>query len=329
MRGEQSGEREESAKVARAVGAAFGVRARAEGRLPMGNVNRVYKVRAAGRAYAVKIFRHADWPEAGKLPWVESQLSIHNVPHAELIYHTREDSHFPHGFSVSEFVEGDNCKAAIREGRLTPAAYCEMAGALLRRVHEVSVPLYGYIGDGGGTDEDFVGWTLGCEVGDSLREIKDGSGPAETLYPLIERKVEPVLRRYESRFEPVLLHVDCTPKNGVLRGDGSRLVLVDWDEAVAGFWVRDYASLAYWYSHTYKDGALAAHADEIRDAFLRGYGETDFDRKELAEVESALQLTQTAGVLSYLYKVGDAEGFARTRELLLHMLGAPPRRGRG
>ena len=59
----------------------------------MGNVNRVYKVRAAGRAYAVKIFRHADWPEAGKLPWVESQLTLHNVPHAELIYHTREGSH--------------------------------------------------------------------------------------------------------------------------------------------------------------------------------------------------------------------------------------------
>jgi aminoglycoside phosphotransferase (APT) family kinase protein len=327
MQGEQPGECEESAKVARAVGAAFGVRARAEGRLPVGNVNRVYKVRAAGRAYAVKIFRHADWPEAGKLPWVESRLKLHNVPHAELIYHTREGQHFPHGFSVSEFVEGDNCKAAMREGRLTPAAYSEMAGALLRRVHEVSVPLYGYIGDGVGMDEDFVGWTLACEVGDSLREIKDGSEPAETLYPLIERKAEPVLRRYESRFKPVLVHADCTPKNAILRAgarDGEApLVLVDWDEAIAGFWVRDYARLTYWYSHDYKDGALAANADEIRDAFLRGYGETDFDRAELAEIESTLHLTQTAGVLSYFYRVGDAEGFARTRELLLHMLDAP------
>ena len=49
-------------------------------------------------------------------------------------------------------------------------------------------------------------------------------------------------------------------------------------------------------------------------------GETDFDRAELAEIESALHLTQTAGVLSYLYKVGDAGGFARTRQLLLHLL---------
>ena len=202
-----------------------------------------------------------------------------------------------------------------------------MAGALLRRVHEISVPLYGYIGDGGGMYDDFVGWTLDCEVLDSLREIDDGSAPAETLYPLIERRVEPVLRRYESGFTPALLHVDCTPKNAVLCAGGlsggeSPLVLVDWDEAVAGFWVRDYASLTYWYSYTYKDGRASARADEIRDAFLRGYGETGFDRAELAEIESALHVAQAAGVLSYLYRVGDAEGFAHTRELLLHLIEA-------
>jgi Ser/Thr protein kinase RdoA (MazF antagonist) len=200
-----------------------------------------------------------------------------------------------------------------------------MAGALLRRVHEISVPLYGYIGDGGGMYDDFVGWTLDCEVLDSLREIKDGSAPAETLYPLIERRVEPVLRRYESRFTPVLLHADCTPKNAVLIGDGSpgglrRIILVDWDEAVAGPWVGDYARLTYWYCYMYKDGGASAGADEIRDAFLRGYGEVGFDRAELAEIESALHVIQAVGELSYLYGVGDARGFARTREFLLHLI---------
>jgi aminoglycoside phosphotransferase (APT) family kinase protein len=327
MQGEQTGECEESAKVVRAVGAALGVHARVEGRLPLGNVNRIYKVSAEGRAYAVKVFKHPDWPEAGKLPWVESQLSFHKVPHAELIHYTREGSHFAHGFSVSEFVEGDNCKAAMREGRLTPAAYCELAGVLLRRVHEISVPLYGYIGDGAGMFEDFVGWLLGCEVGDSLREIKDGPEPWETLYTLIERKAEPALRRYESRFRPALVHVDCTPKNGILCGvehdGGARLVLVDWDEAAAGFWAKDYAKLTYWYTHMYRNGALAAAADDIRDAFLRGYGETGFDRRELSEIESALHLSEAAGELSYFYRVGDAEGFTRTREFLLYMLDAP------
>jgi Ser/Thr protein kinase RdoA (MazF antagonist) len=317
----------ETESVLRAFEAALGVEARAAVPLPFGDVNRVYKVEAGALAYALKVFRHAGWPEAGKLPWVESQLTLRGVPHARMLHYTRDGSDFPHGFSVCEFVEGENCKGALREGRLAPAAYAEMAGALLRRVHEIGVPLYGYIGDGGGMYDDYVGWTLDCEVLDSLREIDDGSAPAETLYPRIERRVEPALRRYESRFTPVLLHVDCTPKNAVLCAGGSSggespLVLVDWDEAVAGFWVRDYASLTYWYSYTYKDGAMSARADEIRDAFLRGYGETGFDRGELAEIESALHVAQAAGVLSYLYKVGDAPGFARTRELLLHLLGA-------
>ena len=315
----------ETESILRAFEAALGVEARAAVPLPFGDVNRVYKVEAGARAYALKVFRHAGWPEAGKLPWVESQLTLRGVPHARTLHYTRDGSHFPHGFSVCEFVEGENCKAAIREGRLAPAAYAEMAGALLRRVHEVVVPLYGYIGDGGGMYDDYVGWTLDCEVLDSLREIDDGSAPAETLYPRIERRVEPALRRYESRFTPALLHVDCTPKNAVLSAGGSSggespLVLVDWDEAVAGFWVRDFASLTYWYSYTYKDGAMSARADEIRDAFLRGYGETEFDRAELSEIESALHVTQAAGELSYLYRVGDARGFARTRGLLLHLI---------
>jgi Ser/Thr protein kinase RdoA (MazF antagonist) len=316
----------ETESVLRAFEAALGVEARAATRLPFGDVNRVYKVEAGSRAYAVKVFRHAGWPEAGKLPWVESQLTLRGVPHARMIHYTRDGAHFPHGFSVCEFVEGENCKGAIREGRLAPAAYAEMAGALLRRVHEISVPLYGYIGDGGGMDEDFVGWTLGCEVWDSLREIRDGSAPAQTLYPRIEREVEPALRRYESRFTPALLHVNCTPKNGILVGGApggvGRLVLVDWDEAVAGFWVRDYASLTYWYCYMYKDGGASARADEIRDAFLRGYGAAGFDRAELAEMESALHTVQAVGELSYLYRVGDAEGFARTRGLLLHLIEA-------
>ena len=291
------------------------------GRLDFGNVNSVYRVAAAGRSYALKVFTHADWPERGKLPWVESVLARGGVPRARLVHYTREAGHFPHGFSLCEFVEGENCKAAIRRGGLTPAAYFELAGALLKRVHAVSLPLYGYIGDGGGMCEDFVGWLLGCDVRDGLREVDDGTRPADTLYALIERKTGPALRRYESRFRPSLVHGDCTPKNGVLTGEGL-LVLVDWDEAVGGFWVRDYAGLTYWYSYTRKDGGEPgdAGAGEARAAFFRGYGEPGFDADELREIERALHTAMAAGEMSYLYKAGDAPGYAKTRERLLRLL---------
>jgi aminoglycoside phosphotransferase (APT) family kinase protein len=151
--------------------------------LPFGNVNEVFKVESGGRAYVLKVFRHAGRPEAGKLPWVESQLTRGGVPHARMIHYTRDATHFPQGFSVCEFAAGDNCKGAVREGRLTPEAFCEHAGAFLRRVHAISVPRFGYIGDGRGTYEEFTGWLLACEVFDNLRKVDDGSRLEETLRP--------------------------------------------------------------------------------------------------------------------------------------------------
>jgi len=301
----------------------LGEEVQAAGRLDYGNVNSVYRVEAGGRAYALKVFTYEGWPEPGKLPWVESSLGRSGVPRARLIHYTREAGHFPHGFSLSEFVEGENCKAAVRRGALTPAAYFGLAGALLRRVHAVSLPLYGYIGDGRGMYEEFAGWLLGCDVKDNLGWVDDGTRPVETLLPLIERKVGPVLRRYESRFRPVLVHADCNPKNGVLTESGG-LVLVDWDEAIAGFWVWDYAGLTYWYSHMREGGGRAgdAGAAEARAPFFRAYGEPGFDELELRELEWALHVTMAAGEMSYLYKVGDAPGYARARALLSGLLDA-------
>jgi aminoglycoside phosphotransferase (APT) family kinase protein len=303
----------------------LGARAGVAGRLDFGNVNGVYRVEAAGRAYALKVFSHADWPEPGKLAWVEASLARAGVPRARLIHYTRAADYFPHGFSLCEFVEGENCKAAVRRGSLSPAAYFELAGALLRQVHAVGPALYGYIGDGRGMYEDFTGWLLDCDVKDGLRQVDEAT--VETLYPLIERKVGPVLRRYESRFTPALVHGDCNPKNGVLTRDGA-LVLVDWDEAVGGFWVMDYAGLTYWYSYMRRDGGAPGDAglEEARAAFFRGYGEPGFDAGELREVEWALHVTMAAGEMSYLHKFGDLTDSALARERLLRLLDAPPAR---
>lgn len=310
--------------VRTAAESVLGAEIRVVSPLPFGNVNEVFRVESAGRAYVVKVFRQAGWPEAGKLPWVESQLTLSGVPHARMIHYTRDASRFPHGFSVSEFACGENCKGLLREGRLTPEAFCERAASLLRRVHAISVPRYGYIGEGRGMFEDFVGWLLACEVFDNLRKVDDGSSLAETLRPRFEGEVEPVLRRFESRFKPVLVHAGCTPKNGLLDAEG-RFLFVDWDEAVAGVAVWDYASLTYWYSYMLK-GVGARDADGFRDAFFRGYGAVGFDTDELRDIEWALHTTQAAGELSYLYTAGDAPGYRRARELLLRLLDTSPAR---
>jgi hypothetical protein len=52
-----------------------GTEAYVAGWLDFGNVNSVYRVAAGARSYALKVFRHADWPKRGKLPRVESRLA--------------------------------------------------------------------------------------------------------------------------------------------------------------------------------------------------------------------------------------------------------------
>jgi aminoglycoside phosphotransferase (APT) family kinase protein len=305
-------------EVEAAAESVLGARARVAGRLDFAGVNAVYRVESGGRPYALKVFTYEGWPEPGKLPWIESKLTEFGVPHARLVHYTREAGHFPHGFTLSEFVEGENCKRAVRGGLLTPADYFALAGALLKKVHSVPLPLYGYVGDGRGMCEDFAGWLLDCEVKDSLLWVDDGTRPAETLLPLIERKVGPVLRRYESRFKPALVHGDGTPKNALLVPEGG-LVLVDWDEAVGAYWVRDYAGLTYWYSYMHK--GADGDAGMARASFFRSYGETGFDEDELSELERAMHVAMAAGEMSYLYKVGDAPGYARSRALLTSLLG--------
>ena len=287
-------------------------------RLPFGNANEVFKVESDESAYVLKVFHEADWPEAGKLAWVESQLTRAGVPHARTIHYTRDATHFPHGFSVCELVGGENCKGLVRDGRLAPEAFCELAGAFFRRVHSISVPRYGHIGDGGGMCEEFTGWLFDREVFDNIRKVDDGSSLEETLRPRFENEVGPVLRRYESRLTPVLIHGDCTPKNGLLDSEGG-FVFVDWDAGFAGPRVWEYASLTYWYAYMLKYDGPRDH-EAIGDVFLRGYGEMGFDPGELREIELALHATQAAGELSYLYTMGDEPGYRSARERLTHLL---------
>src|SRR3712207_7663341 len=84
--------------------------------------------RSDGRAYALKVFTYEGWPEPGKLPWVETSLARAGVPHARLVHYTRAPGRFPHGFSLSEFVEGEKDRKSTRlnssHANISYAVFC-------------------------------------------------------------------------------------------------------------------------------------------------------------------------------------------------------------
>src|SRR6266567_4313545 len=65
-----------------------------------GKVNYVYRLETRDQSFVAKVFKRG-WPEDGKLPWIEQQLTKFSVPHAKLIHYLTGDPHFPHGFTIS------------------------------------------------------------------------------------------------------------------------------------------------------------------------------------------------------------------------------------
>jgi Ser/Thr protein kinase RdoA (MazF antagonist) len=311
----------ETATVSGAVADLTGAPVLSVERMPGGEVNRVYKVSTeAGGAFVVKVFRYADWPEDGKLSCVERELTKHGVPHPRLIHVTRDADLFPHGFSVTEHVEGRDCAAAIAGGGLSIADYCRGIGALLKNVHAVGFKRFGHLGNCEGTDDDLVEAKLAYEVHDGLREIDPAALPPTDLAPRIEDKVRRLLDPFARRFAPVLVHSDATPRNAILT-DAGEFVLADWDEALASIALEDYAKLTFLLFRAHDSPRLDAGAESVvKDSFFKGYGETGFDADETEVIENALHTIQAADYLSYHFKTGNADAFEQAKELLLGLL---------
>lgn len=311
----------ETATAGGAVADLTGARVLSVERMPVGEVNRVYKVGTSdGAAFIVKVFRHPDWPEDGKPLCVERKLTEHNVPHPRLLHTTRDDNTFPHGFSVTEYVGGRDCAAALADNTLSLEDYCRGVGALLKQVHAVAFPRFGYVGNCEGTEEDYVEAKLTYDVHDRLREVDPAALPSADIARRVEDKVRLLLAPYAGRFTPALVHGDAAPRNTILT-DNRQFVLADWDEACAGVALEDYARLTYLLFHAHDSRRPDEEtARAVRDAFFDGYGELGFDADEAARVVNALHTVQAADHLAYYFKTGNEAAFSKTKALLVSLL---------
>jgi Ser/Thr protein kinase RdoA (MazF antagonist) len=289
-------------------------------KMTQGQVNYVYKIEAEGHKFIVKAFKRG-WPEEGKLSWIERQLTQYEVPHAKMLYYSRGDAFFPHGFTISEYVEGQNALEAIAGGSLSLETYYSQIGALLRRVHQVPAQQYGYIGYGpGGMYPTFTEHKLIHEVRERLLEMLDTDLSDEIVYLRIEEKVRRQLTPFEDRFKPVLIHADPVPKNAVWTTD-HQLILIDWDEAIAGAWIADFTQLTYWHRYSNPFSVTVNHEEgSAADAFFRGYGAVEFNAEEMAAMENALHIIHSVDLLPFYLRENNLQAFKQTKERLLLLL---------
>ena len=306
--------------LTRAVEQALGTRVSgAVNRLAQAGVNRVYRVETADGPVVVKVFSYGTWPEVDKPPWIEQQLRAHSVQHAPTLYYSRADTYFPCGLMISGFVEGANAFDALRTRRLSLTEYATKTGRLLRQVHRIPVARYGYLNGGAGMYKSFVEFKLTHEVRERLAALPAGALPAD-LYDRVAALAGQKLAPLEARLRPVLLHDDAQPKNVIWTAAGVP-VLIDWDEAVAGAWLSDYARLTYWLEYQAALRVAPRERHAFSGAFFRGYGAVEFSAEEIAAAEHALHVINAIDLSAFHFTRQDERACARARACLLRLLG--------
>jgi Ser/Thr protein kinase RdoA (MazF antagonist) len=288
-------------------------------KINQGEVNHVYKITTEGAVVIARIFRRPHWPENGKLPWIEEQLSRHNIPHAKTIYYSRESTYFPYGLMISEYIEGKNGIDAIYEGTISFEKFHEQLAQLLKKIHKIEIKKFGQVTQGEGQYDDYIEYRV-SKLPSRLNQISDDKDFDHTTTQRVEEVIRKNLQPLQNKLKPVLVHGDPTPDNTIYSSNG-QIILIDWDGALSDIWVWDHAWMTYWGSHLSKFGDIEERRQKMRESFIKGYGENDFTADELKRIEKTLHILQAIDLLPYYYQDNkNPEAYNKTKNKLQKLL---------
>ena len=306
--------------IATAVAHVLDVRVKKAIKMSHGEVNHVYKIVTGKGTFLARIFKHKSWQENGKLQWIEKQLTEHNIDHAKILYYSKSGKFFPHGFMITEFLEGNNGNEAVKKRQISLSKAFFKTGWALKKVHRIKIKKFGKINNGKGQNVNFIENKL-LAVKARIRRLETGNSIKPRLYPLIEKFVIDNLGQFSRSFVPVLNHGDANRENAIYTPKGE-WVFIDWDNAYAGAWIEDYTELTYWVDWDRKPAHAKRIHELIRKNFFKGYGSHDFSDEQIQKIEKALHIIKVTNMMQYYHfaKKSPAE-FKKTREKLYKMLG--------
>lgn len=304
-------------KIVTAVQEALDMPVTSAEKIAEGEVNHVYKITTEQGVYIARVFPSGTWPEDGALQFVDTQLQEHSIPCAKIVYYTRDAKHFPHGFMVQEYISGKIGWQAIKDGDVSFEDFHTKLGALLRKVHGISIEKYGYIANGTGTEDDFIEHLIRNEVKNQFAKFNwSGMFPSDIIEK-VEVRVKQLLEPYRGTFHPVLTHGDATPSNAIWL-DSQEPVLIDWDNALSSIWMRDFMFLTYWGAHMTDFGSLKERREKIMHSLLKGYGPVEYTEREILDIERALHIVLSVMLLPYYFnEQKNMEAFEKAKKRLL------------
>ena len=258
--------------------------------------NFVYSFTVSDKHYILKLFRSTDWPEDGKVPFVNQLLMQNHIPCAELIAYSRTDPIYPNGYLIEREVQGIAADRQVFDKEQEMELYVKLA-ELVTSIHNIKIKNYGYIGSGIACYESMTSF-----FEDEFDRLD--SGLKETISEIRFRKMKEkfldTMRDFED-LPSVLCHGDLSKKNIIVQDHGE-ILLIDWDDATAFNWMADISRLTFWMKLNYNEQDCVL----FRNTFLKHY-RTAYRKSEFISFESAFHIYSALDSLLFFISIGDKE----------------------
>jgi Ser/Thr protein kinase RdoA (MazF antagonist) len=243
-----------------------------------GGTSDVYRIDVAGAESPLVLKIYADEPawivakEALVAGWIGAQAGL---PIPQWLRVDEHRTRIPYRFALTTWLPGVTVRSLIGVPGID-AAYRQM-GALLRRLHTIPMPAYGYIvGDGirrpQPSNDDYMRIAFSL----AFRQFREQGGE-DSLTRRLEDKAQLRFHLLQSSAGPVFCHDDLQPGNVLAEYGGTGSVqltgLIDFGNARAGDALFDLAKALF----------CCAHEDpRSTEPLLAGYGEINHPDPENA-----------------------------------------------